>query len=163
MATRSHVTWFLHMSHDSQSCHIANGTATMALLRRVAIAIGTASHVTWRRHRQWHCESCDMWTSRSSGIGDGDAFPNDVSHTAMSHTWLIASHMNEFVSCVDESPLKRAMQLHTRCSSGTGMGWLRLVGSIQLYVSFAKEPYNRDNILQKRPITLSMLVTKGSP
>jgi len=33
------------------------------------------------------------------------------------------------------------------------MGWLRLVGSIKLQVSFAKEPYKRDAILQKRPIT----------
>jgi len=32
------------------------------------------------------------------------------------------------------------------------MGWLRLVGSLKLYVSFAKEPYKRDDILQKRPI-----------
>jgi len=32
------------------------------------------------------------------------------------------------------------------------MGWLRLVGSFKLQVSFAKEPYKRDNILQKRPI-----------
>jgi len=31
------------------------------------------------------------------------------------------------------------------------MGWLWLVGSIKLYVSFAKEPCKRDNILQKRP------------
>jgi len=31
------------------------------------------------------------------------------------------------------------------------MGWLWLVGSIKLYVSFAKEPYKRDDILQKRP------------
>jgi len=35
-----------------------------------------------------------------------------------------------------------------------GMGWLRLVGSLKLYVSFAKEPYKRDYILQKRPIIL---------
>jgi len=28
----------------------------------------------------------------------------------------------------------------------------RLVGSLKLYVSFAKEPYERDYILQKRPI-----------
>jgi len=34
----------------------------------------------------------------------------------------------------------------------TNMGWLWLVGSIKLYVSFAKEPYKRDDILQKRPI-----------
>jgi len=32
------------------------------------------------------------------------------------------------------------------------MGWLRLVGSLQLQVSFAKEPYKGDCILQKRPI-----------
>jgi len=32
------------------------------------------------------------------------------------------------------------------------MGWLRLVGLIKLQVSFAKEPYKRGDILQKRPI-----------
>jgi len=37
-----------------------------------------------------------------------------------------------------------------------GMGWLRLVGSLKLQVSFAKEPYKRDDILQKRPIILCM-------
>jgi len=30
------------------------------------------------------------------------------------------------------------------------MGWLRLVGSLKLQVSFAKETYKRDYILQKR-------------
>jgi len=30
------------------------------------------------------------------------------------------------------------------------MGWLRLVGSIKLQVSCAKETYKRDNILQTR-------------
>ena len=34
------------------------------------------------------------------------------------------------------------------------MAWLRLVGSLKLHVSFAKEPYTRDDILQKRPIFL---------
>ena len=29
----------------------------------------------------------------------------------------------------------------------SGVGWLRLVGSLKLYVSFAKEPYKRDDIL----------------
>ena len=41
------------------------------------------------------------------------------------------------------------------------MGWLQSVASIKLYVSFAKEPYKRDNILQKRPIILSILLTYG--
>jgi len=39
------------------------------------------------------------------------------------------------------------------------MGWLRLVGSLKYQVSFAKEPYKRDDILQKRPIiSLSLLI-----
>ena len=37
------------------------------------------------------------------------------------------------------------------------MGWLRIAGSLQLYVSFAKEPYKREDILQKRPIFLRSL------
>jgi len=44
-----------------------------------------------------------------------------------------------------------------------GMGWLRLVGSIKLWVSFAKEHYKRDDILQKRPILLSILLTVATP
>ena len=32
------------------------------------------------------------------------------------------------------------------------VGWLQLVGSLKLYVTFAKEPYKRDYILQKRPV-----------
>jgi len=43
------------------------------------------------------------------------------------------------------------------------MGWLCLVGSIKLEVSFAKKLYKRDNILQKRPIILSMLLTIATP
>jgi len=43
------------------------------------------------------------------------------------------------------------------------MGWLWLVGSIKLLVSFAKEPYKRDNILRKRPIILSILLTVATP
>jgi len=39
------------------------------------------------------------------------------------------------------------------------MGWLRLVRSIKSWVSFAKEPYKKDCILQKRPIFLRSLLT----
>jgi len=39
----------------------------------------------------------------------------------------------------------------------SAMGWLQSVASIKLYVSFAKEPYKRDAILQKRPIISSIL------
>jgi len=38
------------------------------------------------------------------------------------------------------------------------MGWLRLVGSLKLQVSFAKERYKRDDILQKRLVILRSLL-----
>jgi len=43
------------------------------------------------------------------------------------------------------------------------MGWLWLVGSLKLYVSFAKDPYKRDNILQKKPIILRSLLIVATP
>ena len=43
------------------------------------------------------------------------------------------------------------------------MGWLRLVGSLKLQVSFAKETYTRDDILQKRPIILRSLLIVATP
>ena len=45
----------------------------------------------------------------------------------------------------------------------SSMRWLRLVGSLKLQVSFAKEPYKRDDILQKRPIILRSLLTEATP
>ena len=43
------------------------------------------------------------------------------------------------------------------------MRWPRLVGVIQLYVSFAKEPYKRDDILHKRPILFRSLLIVATP
>ena len=43
------------------------------------------------------------------------------------------------------------------------MRWLRLVGSVKLYVSFAKEPSKRDHILLTRPIILRSLLIVATP
>jgi len=43
------------------------------------------------------------------------------------------------------------------------MGWLRLVGFLKLQGSFAKEPYKRDDIPQKRPIILRSLLIVATP
>jgi len=45
----------------------------------------------------------------------------------------------------------------------TTMGWLPLIGSLKLQVSFAKEPYKRDDILQKRPILFRSLIIVATP
>jgi len=43
------------------------------------------------------------------------------------------------------------------------IGWLRLVGSFRSKVIFAKEPYKKDYILQKRPIILRSLLIVATP
>jgi len=43
------------------------------------------------------------------------------------------------------------------------IGWLRLGDSFKLLVSFAKEPYTRDDILQKRPMMLRSLLIVATP
>jgi len=43
------------------------------------------------------------------------------------------------------------------------MGWLRLVGSIQLQVSFAEYSLFYRALLQKRPVILSILLTVATP
>jgi len=43
------------------------------------------------------------------------------------------------------------------------IGWLRLVGSLKLQVSFAKKPYKRDYILQKRLVILRSLLIVATP
>jgi len=49
--------------------------------------------------------------------------------------------------------------MHVLCA----MGWLRLVGSLKSQVSFVKETYKRDDILQKRPIILRSLLIVATP
>jgi len=44
-----------------------------------------------------------------------------------------------------------------------GKKWLRLVGSLKVKVSNAKEPYKRDDILQKRSIILRSLLIVATP
>jgi len=43
------------------------------------------------------------------------------------------------------------------------MRWLRLAGSLKTEVCFAKEPYKRDDILQKRPIFSRSLLIIATP
>jgi len=43
------------------------------------------------------------------------------------------------------------------------IGWLRSVGSIKLQVSFAEYSLFYKALLQKRPIILSILLTKATP
>jgi len=54
-------------------------------------------------------------------------------------------------------------QILIRLPPAMPMGWLRLVGSLKWWVPFAKEPYKRDDILQKRPVILRSLLIVATP
>jgi len=84
----------------------------------------------------------------------------------------ICSLCHIFISCLCViSCLFEHMPVTTSCHGNTlsqqhlaaSMGWLRLVGSLKLKVSFAKEPYKTDYILQKRPIILRSLLIELKP
>ena len=55
------------------------------------------------------------------------------------------------------------MCVHVSYRLATIIAWLRLVGSLKLQASFAKEPYKTDDILQKRPIILRSLLIEATP
>jgi len=57
---------------------------------------------------------------------------------------------------------QKIQRFHRPLGSQT-MGWLWLVGSLKLYVSFAKEPYKREDILQKKPMILRSLLIVATP
>jgi len=97
--------------------------------------------------------------------------------SAMAHIdrlFLFGSHMRlnmvSFVSCMHRvSALGQVSRFFVwiiykpNCDPHIYMGWLWLVGSFKLKVSFAKEPYERDYILQKRPIFLRTLLIIATP
>jgi len=58
-----------------------------------------------------------------------------------------------------QEPVCKCVRARVLASVFIVMGWLRLVGSLKLWVSLAKEPYKRDDILQKRPIILRSLLS----
>jgi len=104
--------------------------------------------VTWRIH------TCDMTHS----------YVRRDSFTCA--TWLI--HMRDmthsYVCDMPHSRVRRDSIIWVTCLiHSCGMGWLRLVGSLKLQVSFAREPYKRNDILQKRPIILRSLLIVATP
>jgi len=63
----------------------------------------------------------------------------------------------------DADPIWQIAILVDSTSIIAAVGWLRLVGSLKIQVSFAKEPYKKDDILQKRPIVLRSLLIVATP
>jgi len=76
----------------------------------------------------------------------------------------IYMYMCDIYMCGDMRRVIRELYLRElHLESYLGMAWLRLLGSVELQVSFAKEPCKRDCILQKQTIILRSLLIVATP
>jgi len=110
-------------------------------------------------NHSWHTHMCTNHSRvswRSNMVRITFKYGTDVTCVMTSSNMAWLPHVLPFTATLCEKWLTcDTPLLHTSHNVFKyGMGWLRLVGSIKFYVSFAKEPYKRDNILQKRPIIL---------
>jgi len=103
-------------------------------------------------HKHMNIRIC-MWTYMHTFISSVQASCN--------HSWLQHTHIYTCMyTCIRKHTNK---QVYIWTYMHTFMGWLRLVGSLKLHVFFAKEPYKRDYILQKRPIIWRSLLIVDIP
>jgi len=120
---------------------------------------------------------CAMWLHESSSLKWFATHCNTLQHTAthcntLQHT---ATHCNTLHCCLPSNdlywyPATHCTTLHhtaTHCNTlqhtdiqkrVPPMGWLRLVGSLQLQVAFAEYSLFYRALLQKRPIILRRLL-----
>jgi len=109
------------------------------------------SHVQEASFFAWHFCLCVIWAythKRVSGRCHGVKKKKKKSHTFLRLPCCMKFLFYTLVKVSERSQ---------------GMGWLRLVGSLKVKVSNAKEPYKRDDIMQKRPIILRSLLIVATP
>ena len=96
--------------------------------------------------------ACVMWRICMCGM---TMWSYRVPPTATPATLQVTTKYSKYTS---------AHTVYSRCThSVMPVGWLWLVGTIKLQVSFAKEPYKRDDILQKSPKIWSILLIVATP
>ena len=180
------------LQHTATHCNTPHHTAPHCKISGEAVAYtndssthcNTLQHTTthyhtWR-HTVTHCDTLDEVEAHTN---DASTHYNTLQHAATRcnilqytathcntlphirrgggiHTW----HCNTLLNTATH----RTTSQHTAYSPThhrrrRHMGWLWLVGSIKLQASFAKEHYKRANILQKRPMILSIILTVATP
>jgi len=166
MSTIKCVTWLIHMCDMTHSYVWPDS---------FHICDMTHSYIWMSRHRQiccvthlWHfmqaiCQHSKVWHDSFICV-TWLIHMYDMTYSYVWHdsficvTWLIYMCYMTHPYMWNDSIIH--MKLYAWKST---MGWLRWVGSLKLQVSFAKEPYKTDDILQKRPIILRSLLTVATP
>jgi len=161
----SHI-WMGHVERMNKSC--CTYEWVMSHAGSADDATTARRHVTCDRQRREKYQF--DWQDQICCASQSSEWRIDLLHTAMhcKHTATSCSILQHTV--IHCKALQRTVtncQIWFACSAArnlqSDMGWLRLVGSLNLRVSVAKEPYERDDILQKRPIILSIILTVATP
>jgi len=135
------------LQRTAKHCNALQRTATHCnALQRTATHCNalqcTAMHCNALQCTATHCNALQRTATQCNASKHTPTYCNALQRTASHYT---------------------ALQRAIKALLHTGMGWLRFVGSLKWYVSFAKEPYNRDDILQKRPVILRSLLIVATP
>jgi len=130
----SHI-WMSHITRMNESCHIYMSHVTHMNKSR-----HTCKCLRWLWHhtKYFLYESCHIWMSHVTRM-------NESCHIY----WRIIPRV------LFEYTINAQLMRH--------MGWLLLVGSIKLQVSFAEYSLFDRALAQKRPIILSILLTEAIP
>ena len=140
----------------------------------------TATHCNTLQHTATHCHTLQHTATHCNTLQHTATHCNTLQHIA-THctTFSVSAKLNRKTSyiwhdpfiCFHDSVICVTRFIYMRVMAQTYIHmwamlfsyvphellqycyyYLRLVGSLKLYVSFAKEPYQRDDVLQKRPI-----------
>jgi len=151
-----YMIWLIHM-HDMTRSYVWHASLKC---------------VTWLTHT---CEMTysytwyDSFTCTTWLIHMCDMTHSYVWHDSLIYViWLISMHdMTHSYMCdmshsyiTPSISISLPLEVHHDLRD---MWWLRLVGSLNLQASFAKEPYKRDYILQKRAMILWSLLIVATP
>ena len=110
---------------------------------------GTHVHMYINKHTHCRAMRANLSPLASPRMGPGRQ------EFLKSHLATKSTTENVYRADLREIPVEN---LKHQLASNTIIGWLRLVGSLKLWVSFSKEPYQRDCILQKRAMILRSLL-----
>jgi len=179
----THCSTLQQLQHTATHCHTLPHTATHChTLPHTAthchILQHTGTHWHTLAHTGTHCNTLQHTATHCNTLQHTATHCNTLPHT-VTHCNFCAS--KSALSCIKRAlpainkvngTLNRAYTLqlltfvHRKCLilyQQSPMGWLRLVWSIKLQVSWAKETCKRDYILQKRPIIFLILLTVATP
>ena len=170
-----------HLTHMNKSRH----TFKWAGLIHMCDAMRHVTHMNASRMRytcespyEWHDSFiCVTWLVHMCAVTDSYVWHDSLIcvtwciHTRRRAIWYeyinlivsFAEYRLFYRSLLQKRPIILRSLLVTATVVRHDMGWLRLVGSLKLQVSFAKEHDKRDDILQKWLIILRSLLIEATP